>query len=92
MPWAEIIKLLLPIIIELIGNKKKAGASMNAVVACWSSPQGRCDFVREACSMAESRGLIAPDQKLDIVMTLAEKADNPLAPLFIEYLYEMSDA
>ena len=93
MPWAEIIKLLLPIIIELIGNKKKKpDASVQQLVACWNSPQGLHDFVSEVCSRAEANGEIKPAQKLDVVLAFAEVAESPLAPLFIEYLYEMSDA
>ena len=85
----EIIKLLLPLIIQLLGNKQKAGQAVDseAAINCWRSPSSRATFVAELLTLGIDQGRILPDEMPLIVAGLNDMADSPLMPLFIEALY-----
>ena len=88
----DIIKLLLPIIIEIIGNKKKNQTISSVVdaVQCWENPTTRRMTVRSVIDLALDEGVIEESQRVDVILAFAAFGDNPLTPLYIEALYKMA--
>ena len=84
MPWIELIRLLLPIIIELIGNKKKNGKSLEDIQACWADPRSRAQFVEELAFHT------AVTNRIDVVIAGLEVFDHPLIPVLIRAIYEVA--
>jgi hypothetical protein len=79
MPWIEIIRLIAPIIVDIIKNKNVAAP---AAVECWNSNDGRVNMVRDICKNARAQNL--PVSDADIILALAQAAEDPLLPLYIE--------
>lgn len=94
MPWVELIRILLPLILEMIREKREEGSvtSSAKAVDCWNSPAGRIEMVGNLCIKGVERGLISSEQQLDVIWAAMEQGDNVLMPILIEKIYELSQA
>jgi len=89
----EIIKLLLPLIIQMLGDKKKSGQAADSLAAinCWRSPSGRAEFVAKLCAEGISQGRIRVDEVPTVIAALEDMADSSLMPIFVESLYALPE-
>ena len=86
----EIILKLLPVIIELIGEKAKAGhaTTVAAAMACWQNSMGRTKFNVQVLLGGITKGILTtPQEVTEALVALEAFADSDAVPVFLSTVY-----
>jgi hypothetical protein len=88
--WIQIFIKLIPIFMELFGNKakgKEVTSAQNAI-DCWQNPKSRAEFVGQVLDEGLNQKVITFSEAAELVVAIIEHGDNPMVVALVQLAYK----